>query len=87
MFTLDAELRSERCNLNDQKTKSEIKKELEDSIANGNKNKNTDIEQKIVQRAKKMLQKLFTNLKKLLRTKKDDIVSLAYHQSKMFQKL
>ena len=69
MFTLDAELRSERCNLNDQKTKSEIKKELEDSIANGNKNK-TDIKQKIVQRAKKTRQKLFTNLKKLLITKK-----------------
>ena len=33
---------------------------LGDSIVNGNKNKNTDIEQKIVQRAKKMLQKLFT---------------------------
>ena len=48
MFTLDAELRSERSNLNDQKTKSEIKKDLEDSIANGNKNK-TDIEQKPVQ--------------------------------------
>ena len=48
MFTLDAELRSERCNLNDQKTKSEIKKEFEDSIANGNKNKNTGIEQKIL---------------------------------------
>ena len=74
IFTLDAELRSERCSLNDQKTKSEIKKELEDSIANGNKNKNTDIEQKIVQRAKKMRQKLFTNLKKLLRTRKSDIV-------------
>ena len=74
MFTLDAELRSERCNLNDQKTKSEIKKELEDSIANGNKNKNTDTEQKIVQRGKKMQQKLFTNLKKLLRTKKSDTV-------------
>ena len=72
MFTLDAELRSERCNLNDQKTKSEIKKDLEDSIANGNKNK-TDTEQKTVQRAKKMRQKLFTNLKKLLRTKKSDI--------------
>ena len=70
MFTLDVELRNKRCNCNDQKTKSEIKKELEDSIANGNKNKNTDIEQKTVQRAKKMRQKLFTNLKKLLRTKK-----------------
>ena len=74
MFTLDAELRSERCNLKDQKTKSEIKKELEESIANGNKNRNTDTEQKIVQRAKKITQNLFTNLKKLLRTKKSDIV-------------
>ena len=44
------------------------------TIANINKNKNTDIEQKIVQRAKKMWQKLFTNLKKLLRTRKSDIV-------------
>ena len=44
MFTFDAELRSERCNLNDQKKKSEIKKELENSTVNGNKNKNTDIE-------------------------------------------
>ena len=70
MFTLDAEIRSEKCNLNDQKTKSEIKKEPEDSIVNSNKNKNTNIEQKIVQRAKNMWQKLFTNLKKLLRTKK-----------------
>ena len=32
---------------------------LEDSTVNGNKNKNTDIEQK--KKAKKMLQKLFTN--------------------------
>ena len=47
MFTLDAELRSERYNLNDRKkiNKSEIKKELEESIANGKKNENTDIEQ------------------------------------------
>ena len=39
MYTLDAELRRERCNPNDEKTKSEIKKELENSIANSNKNK------------------------------------------------
>ena len=43
MFTLDAELRSERCNLNDQKKKkSEIKKELEEPIANGKKNENIE---------------------------------------------
>ena len=29
------------------KTKSEIKKELEDSIANGKKNENTDIEEMV----------------------------------------
>ena len=47
MFILDAELRSERCNFNDQKKKKiKNKKELEDSIANSNKNK-TNIEQKI----------------------------------------
>ena len=33
-----------------------------------------------------MRQKLFTNLKKLLGTKKSDIVWLAYHQGKIFQK-
>ena len=32
-------------NLTIKKTKSEIKKELDDSIANGKKNENTDIEQ------------------------------------------
>ena len=41
MSTLDAEFRSERSNLTTTKTKSEIKKELEDSIANGKKNENT----------------------------------------------
>ena len=45
MFTLDAEFRIERYNFNDKKTKSEIKKELEDAIANGKKNDNTDIEE------------------------------------------
>ena len=76
MFTLDAELGSERCNFNDQKPKNRN----QESIANVNKSKNTDIEQKTVQRAKKMRQTLLT------RTKKSD-VSLVYHQSKIFQKL
>ena len=76
MFTLDAELGSERCNFNDQKQKNRN----QESIANVNKSKNTDIEQKTVQRAKKMRQTLFT------RTKKSD-VSLVYNQSKIFQKL
>ena len=45
MSTLDAEFRSERSNLTTKKTKSEIKKELEDSKANGKKNENTDKEE------------------------------------------
>ena len=40
-------------------TKSEIKKELEDSVENGKKNKNRDIEQR-----KRMPQTLFKNLEK-----------------------
>ena len=48
-YVLDAELRSKNAAL-----KPEM---LEDSIVNGNKKKNTDIEQK---KAKKMPQKLFT---------------------------
>ena len=49
MFTLDTKLRSERCNLKDQIKQNE--KSRKSSIANGNKNKN--IEQKFVQKAKK----------------------------------
>ena len=45
MSTLDAEFRGERSNFNNQKAKSEIKKDLEDSIANGKKNENIDIEE------------------------------------------
>ena len=73
--------------LTTKKTKSEIKKELEDSIANCKKNEDLDIEEKrrSAAKAEKMQQKLFTNLKKLLRTKKVT-VWLAHHQGKIFQK-
>ena len=59
--------------LTTKKTKSEIKKELEDSIANGNKNENTGIEQmakNCTESEEVMRQKLFMNLRKLLGTKK-----------------
>ena len=57
--------------LTTKKTKSEIKKELEDSIVNGKKNKNTDIEEMVNNCGEsEVQQKLFTNLKKLLGTKK-----------------
>ena len=59
------------------KAKSEIKKELEDAVANDKKNKNRDIQQR-----KRMLQKF----REIIRNKKSDIVSLAYYQGKIFQK-
>ena len=54
------------------RTKSEVKKELKDFTANGKKNEKTDIEEmtKNCTEGKKMQPKLFTSLKKLLRTKK-----------------
>ena len=45
MSTLDADLEVKEAILTTKKTKSKIKKELEDSIANGKKNENTDIEE------------------------------------------
>ena len=54
------------------KTKAEIKKELEESIANGKRNENTDIQEKVNNCTgnKKDAVKSFKNLKKLLRTRK-----------------
>ena len=65
-------LEVKEANLTTKKTKSEIKKVLEDSIANGKKNENTDIEEVVnnCMESEKDAAKLFKNLKKLLRTKK-----------------
>ena len=72
MFTLDAELRSERCTFSDQKNKIRSQERVKDFTANGKKNEKTDIEEmtKNCTEGKKMQPKLFTSLKKLLRTKK-----------------
>ena len=89
MFTLDAEFRSERCNFNDQKkTKSVIKKELEDSIANGKKNENTDIEEMAnnCTESEEDAAKVIYEFEEIIKNKKSDIVWLAYHQGKIFQK-
>ena len=74
--------------LTTKKTKSEIKKELEDSIANGNKNENTDIEQmaKNCTESKEDAAKVIYEFEEIIRNKKSDIVWLAYHQGKIFQK-
>ena len=88
MFTLDAEFGSERCNFNDQKNKIRNKKELEDSIANSKKNENTDIEQmaKNYTESKEDAAKVVHEFKEIIKNKKSDIVLLAYHQGKIFQK-
>ena len=87
MFTLDAELGGERWNFNKQKTKSEIKKELENSIAPSNKNKNTDIEQiaKNYTESEKDAAKIIHKFKEIIKNKQSDILWLAYHQGIVFQ--
>ena len=70
------------------KTKSEIKKELEDSIANGKKKENTDIEElaKNCTEWEEDAAKVFYRFEEIIKNKKSDIVWLAYHQGKIFQK-
>ena len=47
MFTLDTELRIEGYNPKNQKTKSEIKRELEELIAKGSRNENVDMQDNV----------------------------------------
>ena len=74
--------------LTTKKTKSEIKKELEDSIANGKKNENTDIEEMAnnCTESKEDAAKVSHEFEEIIKNKKSDIVWLAYHQGKIFQK-
>ena len=74
--------------LTTKKTKSEIKKELEDSIANGKKNENTDIEEMAnnCTESKEDAAKVSHESEEIIKNKKSDIVWLAYYQGKIFQK-
>ena len=74
--------------LTTKKTKSEIKKELEDSIANSRKNKNTDIQQMVENctASEEDATKVIQEFEKIIRNKKSDIIWLAYYQGKIFQK-
>ena len=89
MFTLDAKLRSERCNLNNQKNKIRHQKRAWRVFANGKKNENTDIEQmaKNCTESEEDAAKVIHEFEEIIRNKKSDIVWLAYHQGKIFQKL
>ena len=70
------------------KTKFEIKKELEDSIANSKKNKNTDIEEMAnnCTESQEDAAKNIHKFEEIIKNKKSDIVGLAYYQGKIFQK-
>ena len=74
--------------LTTKKTKPETKKELEDSIANGKKNEHTDIEQmaKNCTESEEDASKVIHEFEDMIKNKKSDIVWLAYHQDKIFQK-
>ena len=63
--------------LTTEKTKSEIKKELEDTIANANKNENTDMDAKMAKNctaSEEDAVKIIHKLKEIIRNKKSDIV-------------
>ena len=74
--------------LTTKKTKSEIKKELEDSIANCKKNENTDIEEmrKNCTESEEDAAKVIHEFEEIIKNKKSDIVWLAYYQGKIFLK-
>ena len=64
--------------LTTKKTKSEIKKELEESIANGKENESRHRE------SQKDAVKVIYEFEKTIKNKKSDIVWLAYYQGKTF---
>ena len=74
--------------LTTRKTKSGIKKELQDSIANSKKNEITDIEEmaKNCTKSSEDAAKVIHKFEEIIKNKESDIVWLAYHQGKIFQK-
>ena len=82
-------LEKKEANLTTKKTKSENKKDLEDSIANGKKNENADIEEMTnnCMESEKDAAKIIRKFDEVVKNKKIDIVWLAYYQGNIFQKL
>ena len=81
-------LEVKEANLTTNKTKSEIKKDLEDSIANDKKNENMDIEEMAnnCMESEEDAAKVIHKFEEIIKNKKSDIVWLAYYQGKIFQK-
>ena len=88
MSTLYADLEVKEAILTTKKAKSEIKKEFEDSIANGKQNENTDMEEITNNCAESQedVAKVIHEFEEIIKNKKSDIVWLAYYQGKIFQK-
>ena len=69
------------------KTKTEIKKELEDSTINGRKNENTDMQDKVNKCiTNEDAVKTIQEFEQIIQNKNSDIVWLAYYQGQIFQK-
>ena len=68
-------------------TKSEIKKELQESIAYGGRNENMDIQEKAENFTtnEEDVAKVIQELEEIIKNKKSDIVWLAHYQGKIFQ--
>ena len=70
------------------KTKTEIKRELEDSIINGRKNENADMQDKVNGCiTNEDVVKSIQEFEQIIQNKKSDIVWLAYYQDQIFQKI
>ena len=68
------------------KTKSEIKKELEESIAKSGKNENVDMQDKVNGcKTNEDAVKAIQEFEQIIQNKKSDIVGLAYYQGKYFR--
>ena len=82
-------LEVKEANLTTNKTKSEIKKDLEDSIANDKKNENADIEEMTnnCMESEKDAAKIIHEFEEIIKKKKSDIAWLAYYQVKYFRSL
>ena len=69
------------------KTKTEIKKELEDSIVNGKKNENDNMLERVNECiTNEDAVKAVQEFEQIIQNKKSDIVWLAYYQGQIFQK-
>ena len=69
------------------KTKSETKKELEESTANGKRNENADMQEKVSEcTANEDALKVIQEFEDIIKNKKSDIVWLAYYQHQIYRK-